>query len=119
MEKVITITMNPEKVATNSVRFAEVLDNEFLPAKIGTLYVQKSALSAIGHTGGSITVEIGIGGDIKMMPEKVTKNAVRFMEETVSEYTPAKIGTLYVPKSTLAELGYAGDALYVTIKIAK
>lgn len=119
MNKNITITMSPDKIAKNSIRFGENVASQYVPEKIGEMYVQKSALAALGYDGEDISVEIGFTGDIKMMPTKGTKNAYQFSEETVSEFVPAKIGTMYVPKSTLAELEYTGDALYVTIKIVK
>ena len=49
---------------------------------------------------------------IIMYEEKQTKNTVRFTENSE---TP-KIGTLYIPKATLQELGYkSGMALHVAI----
>ena len=41
---------------------------------------------------------------ILMREEKQTKNTVRFAEEAEAP----KIGTLYVPKATLREIGYKG-----------
>lgn len=119
MKKNITITLSPEKVTKNCVKFAEKPASEFVPEKIGEIYVPKATLAGLGYNGGDICIEIGIGCDIKLMPEKATKNTYKFNEETVSEFAPEKIGSLYVPKSTLAELDYHGDALYVTIKLAK
>ena len=116
MKKLITITFAPEKTTANAVKFAEVMESEFAPQKIGALYVQKSALAGLKYTGGNIVAEIGVGGSIKFMPEKTTKNAVKFNEETGSEFAPVQIGTLYVQKSALAELGYTGDAIYVELK---
>ena len=50
--------------------------------------------------------------------EKATKNTIRFAEILASELDAPKIGTIYVPKSTLGELGWKeGDAL--TIELAK
>jgi len=52
--------------------------------------------------------------------ERETKNTVRFqenMEQASSEDTP-KIGTLYVQKSTLKQLGYKdGSQLIVTLDV--
>ena len=49
---------------------------------------------------------------IIMYEEKQTKNTVRFTENSE---TP-KLGTLYIPKATLQELGYkSGMALHVTM----
>lgn len=117
--KKITITMNPEKVTKNTVKFVEVCESEFVPEKIGTLYVPKATLSGLKYSGGAIAVTIGIGGNVKLIPEKATKNTWKFNEETTSEFVPEQIGTVYVPKSTLAELGYTGDALYLSVAIAK
>lgn len=47
-----------------------------------------------------------------MYEEKQTKNTVRFTEDSE---TP-KLGTIYVPKTTLQELGYkSGMALHVAM----
>lgn len=49
---------------------------------------------------------------IIMYEEKQTKNTVRFTENSE---TP-KIGTIYVPKTTLQEIGYkSGMALHVAM----
>ena len=49
---------------------------------------------------------------IIMYEERQTKNTVRFTENSE---TP-KIGTIYVPKTTLQELGYkSGMALHVAM----
>ena len=49
---------------------------------------------------------------ITMHEEKQTKNTIRFTENSE---TP-KIGTLYIPKATLQELGYkSGMALHVAM----
>ena len=50
--------------------------------------------------------------------EKATKNTIRFAEILASELDAPKVGTIYVPKSTLGELGWKeGDVL--TIELAK
>ena len=50
--------------------------------------------------------------------EKATKNTIRFEEVLESELAAPKIGSIYVPKSTLGELGWKeGDTL--TIEISK
>lgn len=55
---------------------------------------------------------------ITLVPEKVTKNTVRFTEQLESEFTAPTIGTIYVPKATLGQLGYAnGDNLVLTLAI--
>ena len=48
--------------------------------------------------------------------EKATKNTIRFKESDVGPLDVARIGTLYVPKATLKELGYnEGDKLVVNL----
>ena len=117
--KTITITMNPEKVTKNTVKFAEVVSNEFVPEKLGSLYVPKSTLAEIAYTGKSIVVSIGAEGNVKLMPEKATKNTWKFNEESVNEFIPEKIGSVYIPKSTLAEIEYHGDAIYIGVSLAE
>ena len=119
MESIITITLAMEKPTKNTVKFAEKTVSDFVPEKLGSLYVPKSTLAEISYNGGDLVVEIGKTGDVKLMPEKPTKNTVKFTEKTESEFVPEKIGSVYIPKSTLAELGYAGDALYISVKVAK
>ena len=58
-------------------------------------------------------------GDLKFTAEKSTKNTVKFAESVANEWVPEKIGSLYVPKFTLAELGYAGGDIYVSISKAE
>lgn len=41
--------------------------------------------------------------------EKVTKNTVKFTEVLENELDAPKIGTLYVQKATLKEIGWAED----------
>ena len=49
---------------------------------------------------------------IIMYEEKQTKNTVRFTENSETQ----KLGTIYVPKATLQELGYkSGMALHVAM----
>jgi len=56
--------------------------------------------------------------EIKLTPEKVTKNTIRFKEVLRSELDTPVIGTLYVQKATLKQLNYDGiKDLIVTIKI--
>ena len=38
--------------------------------------------------------------------EKATKNTIKFAEVLESDLAAPKVGTLYVPKSTLGELGW-------------
>lgn len=57
---------------------------------------------------------------VEMGVNKVTKNMVRFEEIMDSEFVSPKIGTQYVPKGTLGELGYEeGDGLEVVIRVIK
>lgn len=57
---------------------------------------------------------------IKMIMEKATKNTIRFEEVLESELSAPKVGTIYVPKSTLGEIGWKeGDTLEISIGVAK
>lgn len=48
--------------------------------------------------------------------EKATKNTIRFEEVLENELAAPKIGTIYIPKSTLGELGWKeGESLYIEI----
>lgn len=52
--------------------------------------------------------------------ERVTKNAVRFAEVLKSDLDEPRIGTLYMKKSTLREMGWnEGQLLVVSVEIAK
>lgn len=49
--------------------------------------------------------------------EKATKNTIRFTEVLANELDAPKIGTLYVPKQTLGNIGWAeGKDLVIEIK---
>lgn len=49
--------------------------------------------------------------------EKATKNTIRFEEILESELAAPKVGTIYIPKSTLAEIGWKeGDELAISIE---
>lgn len=52
------ILFDVEKPTQNTVKFAEVLENEYLPAQIGSMYVPKSTLQKIGYKGGKISVTL-------------------------------------------------------------
>lgn len=57
---------------------------------------------------------------INMVMEKATKNTIRFEEVLESELAAPKIGNIYVPKSTLGELGWKeGDTLTIDISITE
>lgn len=48
--------------------------------------------------------------------EKETKHTIRFKEADIGPLDSAKIGTLYVPKASLKEIGYTeGAQLEVTV----
>ena len=54
---------------------------------------------------------------VKFKMEKATKNTIRFTEILENELDAPKIGTLYVPKSTLNNISWAdGKELIVDIK---
>ena len=115
--KMISVEMEMEKATKNTIKFVEKPESEFVPEKIGSLYVPKVTLAGIKYAGGKIIVDLSANiGIAKMMPEKATKNTIKFAEVMESEFVPEKIGTVYVPKSTLAEMGYAGGELYVGIR---
>ena len=49
-----------EKATKNTIRFTEVLENELDAPKIGTVYVLKATLGAVGWKEGKVlTIEIG------------------------------------------------------------
>lgn len=57
---------------------------------------------------------------IRMTMEKATKNTIRFTEVLESELDAPKLGTVYVPKSTLGELGWKeGDTLEISVDAVK
>lgn len=50
--------------------------------------------------------------------EKATKNTIRFEEVLESELAAPKIGSVYVPKATLGEIGWKeGDVLTIDISV--
>lgn len=52
--------------------------------------------------------------------EKATKNTIRFEEVLESELAAPKVGSIYVPKSTLGELGWKeGNNLVLTVEVEK
>ena len=122
MAKSIIVNLEYEKATKNTVKFAEKPENEFVPEKLGTLYVPKATLAEIGYKGGNITAEISTDAKtgVVLTAEKPTKNTVKFNEESVSEFVPEKIGSVYVPKVTLAEIGWKPEQkISVRIAIAK
>ena len=108
----ITITMALEKVTKNALRFAEKTENEFAMEKLGTIYLQKSVFVPGAYTGQDVEITLAIADDesgLTFSAEKATKNTVMFTEDLPSEYALAKIGNIYIPKATLAELGWRPD----------
>ena len=126
---IITINMSMEKATKNCVKFTEIMANEFMPEKLGSLYIQKSALAEIGYIGGNICIKLCANMDaesadmltgIAFNPDKPTKNTVKFAEVVESEWVPEKIGSLYIPKVTLAELKWnPGTSVMAKIELAK
>lgn len=49
--------------------------------------------------------------------EKATKNTIRFAEVLESELSAPKIGSVYIPKSTLGELGWK-EGMKITMEVA-
>ncbi len=50
--------------------------------------------------------------------EKATKNTIKFKEMLESELSAPKVGTVYVPKSTLGELGWKeGSKLVLEVTV--
>ena len=50
---------------------------------------------------------------VKFELEKVTKNTIRFREELTSPLDVPKVGVVYVPKTTLREIGWEDGPLYI------
>lgn len=121
MEKSIIVNLEPEKPTKNCVKFVEKQENEFMPELLGSLYVQKSTLAGLKFNGGKIAVTILCGkakGGIVCQFEKSTQNTVKFAEVVENEFVPVQIGSIYVPKSTLAGIGYKGGEITVRIALA-
>lgn len=59
----MTIIFAPERVTKNTIRFAEVLQNEMDTPKVGSLYVPKATLGVMGWSDGKkIAVELNVEG---------------------------------------------------------
>lgn len=55
---------------------------------------------------------------VKLEMEKDTKNTIRFKEVVPGPLDTPKLGTIYVPKTTLKEIGYEpGKELLVDLHI--
>ena len=53
---------------------------------------------------------------VEFKMEKATKNTIRFEEILESELAAPKVGAIYIPKSTLGELGWKeGEKLLVEV----
>lgn len=46
---------------------------------------------------------------VEFKMEKATKNTIRFEEILESELAAPKVGSVYIPKSTLGEIGWTED----------
>lgn len=52
--------------------------------------------------------------------DKETKNTMRFAEQLVKEDDIPKIGTIYIPKETLSEIGWEeGKDISVVVQVLK
>lgn len=55
---------------------------------------------------------------VTLKMEKATKNTIRFEEILESELAAPKIGSVYVPKSTLGEIGWKeGERITIEISV--
>lgn len=120
MANKIEITLNMEKVTKQMVKFAEPVANDFVPEKLGGIYLNKMILAENKYNGKSIIVIIRKAkpddDGIVMKVEKVTKGTVKFAEVIDNEFSPAIIGNLYIPKYTLAEIDYNGEDIAIDIE---
>jgi hypothetical protein len=54
--------------------------------------------------------------EITLKMEKATKNTIRFEEVLENELQAPKIGSIYIPKATLGEIGWEeGKEIKITI----
>ena len=57
---------------------------------------------------------------VNFIMEKATKNTIRFTEVLESELAAPVIGTIYVPKATLGQIGWKeGKLLSVSVTVAE
>ena len=57
----MTVAFKPEKATKNTIKFAEITENDQAAPKIGMLYVQKATLQEIGWgEGKELTVDITV-----------------------------------------------------------
>ena len=55
--------------------------------------------------------------EVILTMEKATKNTIRFTEVLESELSAPKIGSIYIPKSTLGEMEWKeGEKLKLTLE---
>lgn len=109
MANTITIILEEKKVTDNKVKFEEPVTGRFDVPKIGSVYIPKLALSDIGYKGtGKIGMQIEVDGSdgILCEPDEPTKNCAVFKEVLPDEYTPERIGKVYIPKTTLPAMGW-------------
>lgn len=56
--------------------------------------------------------------EITLKMEKATKNTIRFEEILESELDAPKLGNIYIPKSTLAEIGWKeGNTITISMEV--
>ena len=56
--------------------------------------------------------------EITLKMEKATKNTIRFEEVLENELDAPKLGSVYIPKSTLSELGWKeGKTLTIRMEV--
>ena len=123
MAKSIVIALVEKNITENKVLFEEPIADEFSVAKLGKVYIPKVTLAELGYKGsGKINVEFSIGAKtgIPVKMEEPKKTCVLFFETTADDYTPERIGKIYIPKTTLSELGWKpGAEICVKVSIAK
>lgn len=107
----IEVILSVERVTKNCIKFAEKTESEFSVEKLGSVYIQKSTFAEC-YKGQDIVLTLYIADEeagLTFTAEKPTKTTVKFAEDVASEYALAKIGSLYIPKTTLSELGWRPD----------
>ena len=121
MANIITITLEQKKVTDNKVLFEEPVVGKFDVAKIGKVYIPKLLLSEIPYKGeGKIKMEIAVEGKAGVIckPCEPTKNCAVFEEILPDEYTPERIGKVYLPKTTIPMLGWE-EGQNIAIRVTK
>jgi len=121
MANIITIILEEKKVTENKVLFEEPAPGKFDVPKIGKIYIPKLALHDIGYKGGcKIGMQIEVDGKegILCEPDEPTKNCAVFKEALPDEYTPERIGKVYIPKTTLPAMGWE-EGKSIRVRIVK